>query len=81
MQAVGCLGITVYYLICVLLKDNMSEGQHNTTSRISLFFSYLTMFSVDQAYNCYLQSNMMLIPSNLQFMVIECQFAIAMSFT
>lgn len=81
VQAVVCLIITVYFLACLLYEDKMTPEQKLITSKLTLLFSYITMYSVDQQYICYMQSAGLLIPSSILIFAIEIQMAIAVGFT
>ena len=76
-HAIGCFCIMAFKMGCYLTQDSMTASELSLTSRISLLLSYVVTFSVDQTFNCYLQCNLKLIPSNLQFLAIECQLAIS----
>ena len=69
-QAVLVLMIAVYKVTSLKFESLYVE-------KIWTMSSYVITFSLDQTFNCYLQSNFCLMPSHLQFMAIECQLAIS----
>ena len=79
-HGLACVLIAIYKLVCHYCKDQFSADTLKVTGTISLMMSYFVTFSLDQTFNCYLQTNLRLIPGHLQFLAIECQLAISFCF-